>query len=72
MLSAPMVAGKPMESWTLSMACVACPREIPGARLNEIVTDGNWPWGFTAKGMLEGVKCVKAGSGIGAPLLERK
>ena len=26
-----------------SIACVASPRETPGARLKEIVTDGTWP-----------------------------
>jgi len=31
-----------MERCALLMARVASPSEIPGARLNEIVTDGNW------------------------------
>jgi len=26
------------------MASTASPRAIPGRRLKEIVTDGNWPW----------------------------
>ena len=35
----------------LSIACVACPSETPGARLNDSVTEGNWPWWFTASGV---------------------
>ena len=38
------VGGKPIVRWAFSIACVAWPRETPGARLNEIVTDGTWPW----------------------------
>src|SRR6476646_9077977 len=34
---------------TALMALTACPIAVPGARLNEIVTDGNWPvWLITS------------------------
>ena len=36
-------AGFPSSFSTCWMADTACPIELPGARLNEIVTDGNWP-----------------------------
>ena len=29
---------------------VASPIAVPGSRLNEIVTDGNWPWWLTTSG----------------------
>ena len=36
-------SGLPSSFSTCWMAATACPIELPGARLNEIVTDGNWP-----------------------------
>ncbi len=41
---ASIVGGNPMVRSAFSIACVAWPRETPGARLNEIVTEGTWPW----------------------------
>ena len=36
-------SGLPQLFSTCWMALTASPIEVPGARLNEIVTDGNWP-----------------------------
>ena len=36
------------------MASTACPSEKPGARLNEIVTAGCWPWWLTCSGPTDG------------------
>ena len=32
------------------IASTAWPSEVPGARLNEIVTEGCWPWWLTCSG----------------------
>ena len=50
-----------------STALTASPRATPGARLNESVTAGNWPWWFTASVVVEGAYRLNADSGTGAP-----
>ena len=47
-----MLAGMPISSFTLFTAFTASPRDALGARLNESVTTGNWPWWFTVIGTL--------------------
>ena len=49
-------------------ASTAWPSETPGARLNEIVTDGCWPWWLTCSGPTEGTSLVTADSGIDGPV----
>src|SRR5580704_5601081 len=39
-----MLAGTPISRSTLWMASMASLSDLPGARLNEIVTAGNCPW----------------------------
>ena len=45
-----MVAGRPISCWALSMAVDGVAQRTPGGRLNEIVTEGNWPWWLTDSG----------------------
>src|SRR5271157_5476653 len=45
-----MLAGMTISSFTLLTASTASPNEAPGARLNDSVTTGNWPWWFTVIG----------------------
>jgi hypothetical protein len=59
-----------MSFWAFSIAFVAAPRDAPGARLNETVTTGNWPWWFTDSGPLLISKCVNVLSGTAAPLID--
>ena len=49
------------------MASTAWPSEKPGARLNEIVTDGCWPWWLTCSGPTVGTSRATAASGIVGP-----
>ena len=49
------------------IASTASPSETPGARLNEIVTDGCWPWWLTSSGPTVGTSLVTAASGIDGP-----
>ncbi|KAG1433957.1 hypothetical protein G6F55_014626 [Rhizopus delemar] len=37
-------AGKPISASAAMMASTALDSDAPGARLNEMVTAGNWPW----------------------------
>ena len=53
----------------LLIASVASPSDASGARLNEIVTTGNWPWWLTASGAVVDSKWVKALKGTAAPLM---
>jgi hypothetical protein len=53
------------------MASTASPSATPGARLNETVVAGNWPWCVTASAVVPGSMRVKAASGIGVPPTER-
>src|SRR5947209_16236309 len=59
-----MVLGKFSRVAALSILSMAVPSEAPGARLNEIVTDGNCPWWLIASGSVVVSICVKALSGI--------
>src|SRR2546427_12400383 len=40
-----------MSCWTFWISFTASPSDAPGARLNEIVADGNWPMWLTSKGV---------------------
>ena len=51
-------------SW---IAVTASPSAKPGARLNEIVTAGCWPWWLTSSGPTDGTGMVTADSGIDCP-----
>src|SRR5215831_2666163 len=55
--------------WALSIAVVASPRDALGAKLNEIVTTGNWPCRLMESGELCSSKCAIALSGTAEPLL---
>src|ERR1039458_6751969 len=57
----------PISVFTLFTASTASPSEASGARLNESVTTGNWPWWFTVIGALDVSTCVKALSGTCPP-----
>ncbi len=41
------VAGAPSSTLACSISLVASPSDTPGARLNEMVAAGSWPWWFT-------------------------
>src|ERR1700760_2609367 len=60
----------PISFCALSIAFVAAPSEAFGARLNEIVTTGNWPWWLTESAPLFISKCVKVLSGTAPPFTE--
>src|SRR3972149_1308902 len=56
---------------TLSPAAPAGPREIPGWRLKEMVTEGSWPRWFTRRGPTPGVIVATAFKGTRPPAEER-
>ena len=62
-----IVAGRLASRATSSIATVASPIANPGARLNEIVTAGCWPWWLTSNGPTDGTGVVTADSGIDCP-----
>ncbi len=66
--SAWTLGGMPMRACAASMALTASPSDSPAARLNEIVTAGNWPWWLIASGAVVVVSCTIALSGTGAPV----
>src|SRR5438034_775912 len=45
--------GRPISRAAPLMASTASPSEAPGARLNEIVTAGNWPWCAITRGVAQ-------------------
>src|SRR6266851_1270417 len=47
--------------------CTASPSATPGARLNDTVTAGNWPWWLTVSGAVLLVKRATVLIGICAP-----
>ena len=49
------------------IASTAWPSAVPGARLNEIVTEGCWPWWLTRSGPTLVTGVVSAVSGIAWP-----
>ena len=62
-----IVAGR-LESRSIAwIAVTASPSAKPGARLNEIVTAGCWPWWLTSSGPTDGTGMVTADSGIDCP-----
>ncbi len=61
------VAGR-LESRSMSrIASVASPIAKPGARLNEMVTAGCWPWWLISSGPTCVTRLVTADSGIDVP-----
>ena len=48
---------------TLSIAEMALPRAAFGARLNDAVIAGNWPWWVITSGSVVFSKCEKAANG---------
>ena len=62
------VGGTLSSSRSLWICSTASPSEWPGARLNEIVTDGNWPWWLMVSGASFSVMRATALSGTGTPL----
>ncbi len=65
-------AGMPSARREASMASTASPSEVPGVRLNEMVTAGNWPWWLTTRGLGRSSKDVNVESGTWPPVLERR
>ena len=61
-----IVAGR-LESRSMLDRVTASPSAKPGARLNEIVTAGCWPWWLTSSGPTDGTGTVTADSGIDCP-----
>src|SRR6478609_1715058 len=58
----------PISSFTLFTALTASPSDAFGARWNDKVITGNWPWWFTVMGTLVFSTRVKAASGTWPPL----
>ena len=61
------VAGMCRSVTALSMAVIAEPSASRGARLNEMVTAGTWPWRLMESGAVVCSKCVNALSGTALP-----
>src|SRR5689334_4074746 len=59
-----MVMGRRSSRITRSMLFTAPPRDSPGFRLNETVTDGNWPVWFTLNGPTVRCSFATASSGM--------
>src|ERR1700733_760298 len=55
---------------TLSTAAMALPSAAFGARLNDTVMAGNWPWWVMASGSVVFSKCAKALSGTALLVVE--
>ena len=45
-----MSPGRPIFALAWLMALTASPSDLPGARLKESVTQGNWPWWLIVSG----------------------
>ena len=60
-------------SWlvSLAMASIAWPMEIPGLRLKEMVTEGNWPVWVIDSGPVASVSFTSSRKGINWPVAER-
>src|SRR5207248_10359033 len=56
-------------AWLISFT--AAPSEVPGLRLNDSVTEGDWPEWFTASGPTVGIIFATASSGTSSPEDER-
>src|SRR5205823_1374977 len=63
-----MLGGIPISSLVRFTALTASPSEAFGARLNESVTTGNWPWWLTVIGAFISSTWLKAESGTWPPL----
>src|ERR1700690_2881714 len=63
-----MLGGSPTCSLARFTAFTASPSAAPGARLNESVTTGNWPWWLMVIGDALVSTWAKAASGIWPPL----
>jgi len=65
------VAGIPRSRWARLTSSTAWLRATPGARLNEIVTDGSWPRCVMVSGPMVGVSRATELSGTSLPEDER-
>src|SRR5215472_9194835 len=63
-----MLAGRPTSSFALFTALTASPNDALGARLNESVITGNWPWWFTVMGTAWVSRWVNAFNGTWPPV----
>src|SRR5207245_10037551 len=62
-----MLTGSPISRCTRSMAVTAAPSETPGARLNDTVTAGNWPWWLIASAVARSSIAAMVESGTWPP-----
>src|ERR1700733_2088090 len=62
-----MLGGRPISSLALLTASTASPSAALGARLNDKVTTGNWPWWLMAMGALWVSVVLNAASGTWPP-----
>ena len=63
-------AGRPSPCSIRSICATASPRDAPRARLNEIVTAGNWLWWLLASGATGTVSSLtRVDSGTAVPLV---
>ena len=62
-----MVAGIWRSRWTFATSTTAWLSDTPGARLNEIVTDGSWPRCVMVSGPMVGVSFATELSGTSFP-----
>src|SRR5437763_5531770 len=62
-----MLAGRPSSSFTRLTAFIASPNDAPGARLNDKVTTGNWPWWLMVMGTFCNSRCENAPNGTWFP-----
>ena len=67
---AAMVAGNVARA-SFSTSSVAGPRDTPGARLNESVTDGTWPEWLTVIGPTPALIRATESSGTSSPAVDR-
>ncbi len=67
-----MLGGMPSSRVTRSIEVTAAPSETLGARLNETVTAGNWPWWLTASVVARCSIVARVESGTWPPPDERR
>ncbi|MNC87182.1 hypothetical protein D3C83_28860 [compost metagenome] len=66
-----MIVAGIVSAATVWIRLTASPRAMPGARLNEIVTDGSWPKWFTWNGPTSVRSRATDSSGMRRPALAR-
>src|SRR5215469_205074 len=62
-----MLAGRRSSLFALFTESMAAPSDACGARLNERVTTGNWPWWLMVSGPDDSAICEKIWSGTCSP-----